>query len=53
MTATPDAFKDIAPLLTPSYSTLPFPRPLFTMFAPAEILISFKENVRALPSNHI
>jgi len=40
MTATPDAFKDIAPLLTPSYSTLPFPLPLFTTLASAGILIS-------------
>jgi putative SOS response-associated peptidase YedK len=36
MTAISDPFKDIVPPL------LPFPHPLFTMFAPAEILISFQ-----------
>ena len=39
MTAASDAFKDIVL----SSSTLPFPRPRFTMFAPAQILISFRE----------
>jgi hypothetical protein len=39
MTATSDPFKDsVPPLLHPP----PFPRPLFTMFAPAGILISYR-----------
>ena len=39
MTATSDPFKDsVPPLLHPP----PFPRPLFTMFAPAGMLISYR-----------